>query len=52
MVDKSRLAPNEQHIWNITEGVQKGKHIHNERCRLCANFRVNECLIDFITKKT
>jgi hypothetical protein len=35
-------------VQRITEGVQQGRHINNERCRSCANFKVATCMINFM----
>ncbi|WP_265347998.1 hypothetical protein [Candidatus Azobacteroides pseudotrichonymphae] len=41
----------QERITEIIGGVKQERHIVNSKCRSCANFRVNECLIDFITNK-
>ncbi len=45
------MDANEKRIYELMEGVKQGKHVNNKRCQSCANFRVRECSIDFLTKK-
>ncbi|GMO37876.1 MAG: hypothetical protein Pg6B_09810 [Candidatus Azobacteroides pseudotrichonymphae] len=39
---------NEIVVQTIMEGVKSEKHLKNSRSQACANFRVNECLIDLL----